>query len=61
MKINWNNPVTYFAGGILFISIAVIASSKLFPNEKKDIIYSIDIHDGDSVVIYKNHYYSHNK
>lgn len=55
-KINWNNPVIYFAIGIVGISIATIISSKLFVKKKQDIIYSIDIHDGDSIVIYKKHY-----
>ena len=29
---------------------------KKIPEEDKKVIYSIDIHDGDSVVIYKKHH-----
>jgi hypothetical protein len=53
--INWDNPVVYFFIGIVLISITVIASSKILTKEKQ-VIYSVDIHDDDSVVIYKNHY-----
>jgi len=58
MKINWDHPVIWFFLGTFLIAITVMCLPEK-PKETKqkiDAVYSIEIHDGDSVVIYKNHY-----
>jgi hypothetical protein len=59
MKLNmfWSHPFPWvmtliFSYIILHISYVLIRETPV----KEKAVYSIEIHDGDSVVIYKNHY-----
>jgi hypothetical protein len=59
MKLNeyWRHPFPWIMLLIFLYIVLYLAYAITVEKPKKErAVYSIDIHDGDSVVIYKNHY-----
>jgi hypothetical protein len=59
MKLNpyWSHPFPWVMILILlYIVLYLIYAIAVEKPRKEKAVYSIEIHDGDSVVIYKNHY-----